>query len=41
MKKSQRKRNLDARKGEADRRVLQSRPKHLFAGKRGLKADRR
>lgn len=39
---SQRKLNLDARKGEADRRVLQSKPKHLFAGKRKQgKTDRR
>lgn len=29
-------RNRDARKGEADRRVLISRPKHLFSGKRGM-----
>ncbi|KAI3660826.1 hypothetical protein MP638_001875 [Amoeboaphelidium occidentale] len=40
-KKSQRKRNLDARKGEGDRVILQSKPKHLFSGKRGLKSDRR
>ena len=28
-------RNRDARKGEGDRRILISRPKHLFSGKRG------
>lgn len=41
-KKSQRKRNLDARKGEADRHVFIAKPKHLFSGKRGIgKTDRR
>ena len=35
-------RNRDARKGEADRRILMSRPKHLFSGKRGMgTSDRR
>ena len=27
--------------GEADRRVLDMKPKHLFSGKRKMKADRR
>ena len=41
-KKAQRPNNLEARKGEADRRVLTAKPKHLFAGKRGAgKTDRR
>jgi len=41
-KVTQRKMNLDARKGEADRRILTSKPRHLFAGKRKLgKTDRR
>jgi nucleolar GTP-binding protein len=34
-KKAQRAPNLDARKGEGDRVVLNLRPKHLFSGKRG------
>jgi len=39
---SQRGANRDARKGEADRRILDSKPKHLFAGKRKQgKTDRR
>lgn len=39
---SQRKLNLNARKGEADRRILTAKPKHLFAGKRKMgKNDRR
>ncbi|WAR04944.1 NOG1-like protein [Mya arenaria] len=34
--------NQEARKGEADRRVLDMKPKHLFSGKRGMgKTDRR
>ncbi|KAL4229360.1 Nucleolar GTP-binding protein 1 [Mactra antiquata] len=34
--------NMDARKGEADRRVLDMKPKHLFSGKRKMgKTDRR
>ena len=34
--------NMEARKGEADRRVLDMKPKHLFSGKRGMgKTDRR
>eukprot|EP00164_Ancoracysta_twista_P005904 GFYU01008124.1.p1 GENE.GFYU01008124.1~~GFYU01008124.1.p1 ORF type:complete len:654 (-),score=203.06 GFYU01008124.1:142-2103(-) len=41
-KKNQWVRNKDARKGEGDRVILQSRPKHLFTGKRGIgKTDRR
>ena len=41
-KLSQRPMNNDARKGEADRRILDSKPKHLFSGKRKLgKTDRR
>ena len=30
----QRKKNMDSRRGEADRRVTESKPKHLFSGKR-------
>jgi len=34
--------NQEARKGEADRRVMDLKPKHLYAGKRGMgKTDRR
>ncbi|CAH2038398.1 unnamed protein product, partial [Thlaspi arvense] len=33
--KSHRKRNKDARRGEADRVILSLKPKHLFSGKRG------
>ena len=34
--------NRDAKKGEADRVILCAKPKHLFAGKRGMgKTDRR
>jgi nucleolar GTP-binding protein len=33
-KKSQRAANLDARKGEGDRVILNMRPKHLLSGKR-------
>lgn len=41
-KLAQRKPNLNARKGEADRRILDMKPKHLLSGKRGLgKAGRR
>lgn len=41
-KKSAKKRNKDARRGEADRTIPTLRPKHLFAGKRGKgKTDRR
>ena len=40
--KAQRKWAKDARRGEADRRHLESMPKHLFSGKRGNgKTDRR
>ena len=42
MKKSQRRSNMAAKKGEADRVVLNLRPKHLLAGKRKSgTADRR
>eukprot|EP00271_Cylindrocystis_brebissonii_P005994 TRINITY_DN18488_c0_g1_i1.p1 TRINITY_DN18488_c0_g1~~TRINITY_DN18488_c0_g1_i1.p1 ORF type:complete len:702 (-),score=149.59 TRINITY_DN18488_c0_g1_i1:723-2828(-) len=35
-------RNREARQGEADRKIVNLRPKHLFAGKRGIgKTDRR
>ena len=41
-KLSQRQPNYHSKKGEADRVVLQSRPKHLYAGKRGMgSADHR
>lgn len=41
-KKSGKKRNKDARKGEADRVILNMKPKHLFSGKRSTgKTDRR
>lgn len=41
-KLSQRKLNQNARKGEADRRHLDLKPKHLFVGKRGIgKTSRR
>ncbi|XP_050223631.1 nucleolar GTP-binding protein 1-like [Mercurialis annua] len=41
-KKSAKKRNKDARKGEADRVIPTLRPKHLFSGKRSIgKTDRR
>ena len=34
--------NRDARVGEADRKIVEKKPKHLFAGKRGMgKTDRR
>lgn len=36
------KRNMEAKAGEADRKILCAMPKHLFAGKRGMgKTDRR
>ena len=39
---TQRQMNLDAKKGEADRRILTSKPRHLFVGKRKLgKTNRR
>jgi len=39
---SQREMNQNAKKGEADRRHLTSRPKHLYSGKRKMgKTDRR
>jgi len=41
-KVTQRKLNLAAKKGEADRRILTSKPRHLFIGKRKLgKTNRR
>jgi nucleolar GTP-binding protein len=41
-KNAQRKMNLEAKKGESDRRILTSKPRHLFAGKRKAgKTDRR
>jgi nucleolar GTP-binding protein len=41
-KQAQRPFNQEARKGEADRRILTAKPKHLFSGKRGSgKTDRR
>lgn len=41
-KKAQRKAQLGAKKGEGDRVILNMKPKHLFAGKRGIgKTDRR
>ena len=41
-RKAQKPMNMEARKGEADRRVLDLKPKHLFSGKRGMgKTDRR
>ncbi len=39
--KSQTRSNLQAKAGEGDRSIQTKMPKHLFAGKRGLKADRR
>lgn len=36
MKISQRKLAANSRKGEADRTIPSTRPKHLLAGKRGL-----
>lgn len=39
---SQRSSNLQARKGEGDRKILNMKPKHLFAGKRSIgKTSRR
>ncbi|KAG6557806.1 hypothetical protein Mapa_000573 [Marchantia paleacea] len=41
-KKAVRQRNKDAKKGEADRTIVNLKPKHLFSGKRGTgKTDRR
>lgn len=41
-KKAQTGMNRNARKGEADRKILNVKPKHLFAGKRKLgKTQRR
>ncbi len=41
-KHAQRKPNQLAKKGEADRKILDMKPKHLFAGKRSKgKTDRR
>lgn len=33
---SQRPANRDAKKGEADRKILNMKPKHLFTGKRSI-----
>jgi len=42
VKKQQKERNRQAKKGEGDRVILTMKPKHLFVGKRGLgKTDRR
>ena len=39
---AQRPRNQEAKKGEGDRRILTSKPRHLFSGKRKIgKTDRR
>lgn len=35
-KKSQKKMNLAARKGEGDRKIVNLRPRHLLSGKRGI-----
>lgn len=41
-RKAQKPMNMDARKGEADRRILDMKPKHLFSGKRKMgKTQRR
>lgn len=41
-KRAQKKMNLHGRKGEADRHIAVKKPRHLFAGKRGMgKTDRR
>jgi nucleolar GTP-binding protein len=40
-KRSQKKPNLMAKRGESDRAIHTKMPKHLFAGKRGFQADRR
>lgn len=41
-RKAQKPFNMDARKGEADRRFLDKKPRHLFSGKRKMgKTDRR
>lgn len=41
-KKAQKKMNLSARKGEADRKIVSLKPRHLLSGKRGIgKAGRR
>eukprot|EP00270_Netrium_digitus_P002420 TRINITY_DN12731_c0_g1_i4.p1 TRINITY_DN12731_c0_g1~~TRINITY_DN12731_c0_g1_i4.p1 ORF type:complete len:680 (+),score=208.07 TRINITY_DN12731_c0_g1_i4:196-2235(+) len=41
-KKAIRRRNKEARRGEADRTIVNLRPKHLFTGKRGIgKTERR
>merc|ERR1711970_1633804 len=42
MKQNQKEMNQNARIGEADRRFMDKKPKHLFSGKRGMgKTDRR
>ena len=41
-KKAQKPMNFEARRGEADRHIAAKKPKHLFAGKRGIgKTQRR
>jgi nucleolar GTP-binding protein len=40
-KRTQKKSNLMAKRGESDRAIATKMPKHLFAGKRGFQADRR
>jgi nucleolar GTP-binding protein len=40
-KRTQKKSNLMAKRGESDRAITTKMPKHLFAGKRGFQADRR
>jgi len=40
--KKQKQMNLEAKKGEGDRVILNMKPKHLYSGKRGIgKTDRR
>lgn len=41
-RKAQKPSQREARKGEGDRKIFVKKPKHLFAGKRGIgKTDRR
>ena len=40
-KRSQRDRNKDSKKGEGDRVILNAKPKHLYAGKRGIGKNER
>ena len=39
MRMNQKTFSKDGRQGESDRRILKSKPKHLFSGKRKMKAD--